>query len=66
MKKIIVCLLLLVFAILAHTSLAQNDMAGYWMNKGIALDNLGNYQEAVKAYQNATQAYVFRCSRSGR
>ncbi len=26
------------------------------MNKGIALDNLGDYQKAAKAYQNAIEA----------
>jgi tetratricopeptide (TPR) repeat protein len=40
--------------LLSLPSFAQEDTAGYWFNKGIALDRLGDYQEAISAYENAT------------
>ncbi len=45
-----------IFVFLSLSSFAQEDTAGYWLNKGISLDNLGAYPEAISAYENATRA----------
>jgi tetratricopeptide (TPR) repeat protein len=55
MRTKIICFLS-IFFLLSLSSFSQEDMAGYWINKGIALDNLGDYQQAIGAYKNATRA----------
>lgn len=47
--------LLAIIFLSSMTTLGQDDLAGYWMNKGYSLDNMGNYQGAVLAYENVTK-----------
>ncbi|MFB3766407.1 MAG: tetratricopeptide repeat protein [Methanotrichaceae archaeon] len=47
-------LLMLLIAMCAY-ALAQDNTANYWYEKGIELVNIGSYDEAINAYDKATQ-----------